>query len=174
MKANYTYEIQTKEKMNTHEGKFLKTAKRFLRKYRKLRKDEIIYVIKATLDGRGDLVAHGAYYGPDVSPLHFTLDYKGYREDIFLAEALSSEAIIGYLLNHREEENRYNLYILKVDYKKHAIEDIESLYGGRNKFTLDVMHSWDEDSQDGREILKTFGKVKYVPELMEFYGADDR
>ena len=173
MKPNYTHDIQIIDKMSITAGKFLQKAKKFLKKSGRLKKSEMLYVLKATLAGNGDVVVHGAYYGAESTPLRFILEHNGYREEIFLGEALDKKALVWYLCNHQDEQNRYNLYVCKVSYKRFAIESIESLYGGEHDFKIDVMHTYDEDSKENRTILKTFGEVKYVPELMELYDSSE-
>ena len=173
MKPNYRHDIQTIEKMSITARKFLQKTKKFLQKSGRLKKSEMLYVLKATLAGNGDVVVHGAYYGAESTSLRFILEHKGDREEIFLGEALDKKALVEYLCNHQDEKNLYNLYVFKVSYKRFSIQSIESLYGGSHNFTISIMHTYDEDSKDNRNILKILGEVKYVPELMELYGDSD-
>ena len=172
IKPTYTHDIQIIDEMNLTSNTFLREAEDFLMKNAQLEVNEILYVVKATKTVDEKVIVHGAYYGLEMSPLQFLVNSKEYSEDVFLAEATSSEAMIEYLLNNKNEEADYNVYLFKVLYKDFRLCKIESLYVGKNDLDFYIFDEYDEKSDRYGKILKRFGEVNYAPSINFFLSEE--
>ena len=167
-KTTYKYNSQTTNEVQLTSKKFLKKAKEFLIENAEIQENEILYVVKALKSANGEVMAYGAYYGTDMSPLDFLINSKSHSEKVFLAEAVSSEAIIGYLLNNKNTDSNYNVYVFKVLYKDFKLCKIESFYGGEDDLDFYIFDEYDEEFNHHGEVLKRFGRVNYAPSLSLF------
>jgi len=164
-KITYTQDTQNINAIELTPKKFLKKAKKFLRANEKLEKNEILYVVKASKTSEEEVIVEGAYYGAEISPLWFLVNSKEYSENVFLAEATSSEAIIEYLLSNKDKEINDNIYVFKVLYEDFKLCKIKSLYGGEHDLSFYI---FDSDLNTNEEVLKRFGKDTYSPNLNFF------
>lgn len=167
-KTLYTHEIQTTDEMKLTSKKFLKKSKEFLLQNNKMKENEILYIVKATMTSNGDVVAYGAYYGIEMSPLNFLVTSEEYKENVSLAEVTSKEGMIEYLLNNKNEETDENIYLFKVLYEDFKLCKIESFYGGKNALDFYIFDEYDEEQNRYGKVLKRFGKIDYIPDLLDF------
>jgi len=167
-KTTFQYDTQTFNEVELSSKKTLKKAKEFLMDNSDLEEDEILYVVKAFENGNGELIVDGAYYGVDMSPLTFLINSKDYSEHVFLAESLSSDALIAYLLSNKKSTAEYNLYVFKVLYKNFKLCEIKSFYGGANDLVFYIFDEYDKEFNRHGEVLKRFGTINYIPSVKLF------
>jgi hypothetical protein len=158
IKSTYKYDIHKIVEAQLTTKKFLKKVKKFLYKRKKLQNGEILYVAKVRKISNNQIVTSAAYYGMDVSPLKLFINFNNNSEDIFLAEALSLDALIEYLL-HKPNKND-NIYAFKIFYKDFKICKIESFYRHEDEFNIYI---FDEDDEKFN-----VWKSLYIP-----YGSSD-
>ncbi len=120
----------------------------------------------------GEVMASGAYYGVEMSPLTFLVNAKDHSENVFLAEATSSDALALYLLNNNKESD-FNIYVFQVLYKDFKLQKIKSIYGGEHDLDFYIFDEYDEESNSYGEVLKRLGIVNYVPSLNYYMPVED-
>jgi len=172
-KPTYKYDTHEIQEVQLGTKKSIKKAKEFLLANAEVAEDEILYVFKALKTSNGDVVASGAYYGAEMSPLTFLINSKDHSENVFLVEATSSEALLEYLLSNTERDLEYNIYVLKVLYKDFELCKIKSFYGGNHDLDFYIFDEYDEELNSYGEVLKRLGKVNYVPSLNYFISEVD-
>lgn len=150
--------------------KFLKVAKDFVKEKLTLKKDETLFVVKATIDEENQVVSHGAYYGSESSPLSVLVNSKDNSEEVFLAEALDGEAVVELLKRSKKSEVTENIYIFKVVFKEFKLISVESFFVNPLKLTL-TMFEYSDPEERQATMLHELGELEYVQNL-SFYAPD--
>ena len=167
-KISCVYDTQESNKVELSNKKFIKKIKEFFVSNADMKENETFYVVKAFIDKDKRIHTHGAYYGTEMSPLDLLVNSENNSEEVFLAEATSSDAMLEFIESSEKTVQHENIYIFKVLFENFELSKIQSFYGGENILDLYLFHHDDEEDSYSGEVLKRFGKVDYVPSL-SFY-----
>lgn len=152
--------LETSTQNELSNKKFLKKANKFFMKYSKEMKEEVFYIVRASVDGK--LSVNSIYFGEEHSPLTLVIDSNDSSKEVTLEKALSLDIVMEFIDATKANES---LYLFKVLYKDFKLYDIKTYYSDIYDLSLNIFHI---DKKKKKKLLKKIGVDQYSPSLSSF------
>lgn len=107
--------------------------------------NSMFYLIYVSIDELNTLQTRGIYFGGDCSPLSFVVD-----SEVFLAEAVSKEAVQKFITMKQEDEI---FCALNISFENFMVDRINAYYQENEECSLSIFYESDDEYTQPVKII---------------------